>query len=291
MHAWIALALMTPLVQQPDAETRIVEYLRDSVEQGRRVEPSQLVNEVFTTPEEMAAVGRLYDTFFKVPMFLVQYQSSIGEIPTLGEIAEQFAFNGPETADVILALMEADPRVPRFFERGGDGEITSIDPQPVIDHPQFGQAIERTLTGWEGRSMPGFATETFDGRPFASDDIVGTPHMIYVWFSNCPPCVQTGPLLVELDEEYRETDFEIVAANADRYLELPYDDRMRADYVERLGMEFTQTYLTTEMHDSFGGVSIFPTMFFIDRDGTVLRHFLNFQEKDVLAEAIEATLE
>ena len=291
MHAWIALALMTPLVQQPDAETRIVEYLRDSVEQGRRVEPSQLVNEVFTTPEEMAAVGRLYDTFFKVPMFLVQYQSSSGEIPTLGEIAEQFAFNGPETADVILALMEADPRVPRFFERGGDGEITSIDPQPVIDHPQFGQAIERTLTGWEGRSMPGFATETFDGQPFASDDIVGTPHMIYVWFSNCPPCVQTGPLLVELDEEYRETDFEIVAANADRYLELPYDDRMRADYVERLGMEFTQTYLTTEMHDSFGGVSIFPTMFFIDRDGTVVRHFLNFQEKDVLAEAIEATLE
>ncbi len=291
MHAWIALALMTPFVQQPDAETRVVEYLRDSVEQGRRVEPSQLVNEVFTTPEEMAAVGRLYDTFFKVPMFLVQYQSSSGEIPTLGEIAEQFAFNGPETADVILALMEADPRVPRFFERGGDGEITSIDPQPVIDHPQFGQAIERTLTGWEGRSMPGFATETFDGRPFASDDIAGTPHMIYVWFSNCPPCVQTGPLLVELDEEYGETDFEIVATNADRYLELPYDDQTRADYVERLGMEFTQTYLTTEMHDSFGGVSIFPTMFFIDRDGTVVRHFLNFQEKDVLAEAIEATME
>ena len=291
MHAWIALALMTPFVQQPDAETRVVEYLRDSVEQGRRVEPSQLVNEVFTTPEEMAAVGRLYDTFFKVPMFLVQYQSSSGEIPTLGEIAEQFAFNGPETADVILALMEADPRVPRFFERGGDGEITSIDPQPVIDHPQFGQAIERTLTGWEGRSMPEFATETFDARPFASDDIAGTPHMIYVWFSNCPPCVQTGPLLVELDEEYGETDFEIVAANADRYLELPYDDQTRADYVERLGMEFTQTYLTTEMHDSFGGVSIFPTMFFIDRDGTVVRHFLNFQEKDVLAEAIEATME
>ncbi len=291
MHVWIALALMTPFVQQPDAETRIVEYLRDSVEQGRRVEPSQLVNEVFTSPEDRAAVGRLYDTFFKVPMFLIQYQSSSGEIPTLREIADQFAFNGPETADVILALMEADPRLPRFFERGADGEIASISVQPVLDHPQFGQVIERNITGWDGRSMPGFATETFDGRPFASDDIAGTPHMIYVWFSNCPPCVQTGPLLVELDEEYRETDFEIVAANADRYLELPYDDQMRADYVERLGMEFTQTYLTTEMHDSFGGVSIFPTMFFIDRDGTVVRHFLNFQEKDVLAEAIEATLQ
>lgn len=291
MHAWIALALLTPFFQQPDAETRIVEYLRNSVEQGQLVEPSQLVNEIFTSPEEMAAIGRLYDTFFKVPMFLVQYQSSSGEVPTLQEIADQFAFNGPETADVILALMQADPRLPRFFERGADGEIASISVQPVLDHPQFGQVIERTLTGWDGRSMPEFATETFDGLPLASGDLAGTPHMIYVWFSNCPPCVQTGPLLVELDEEYRETDFEIVAANADRYLELPYDDQMRADYVERLGMEFTQAYLTTEMHDSFGGVSIFPTMFFVNREGTVVRHFLNFQEKDVLAEAIEATLE
>jgi thiol-disulfide isomerase/thioredoxin len=280
------------LSQQPaDPETRIVEYLRNSLEEGRVVEVSELVNDVFTTPEERAELDRLYDTFFKVPMFLVQYQTRTGEVPTLSQIAEQFAFNGPETADVILDLMAADPRLPRFFDRDSTGEITAISVQPVLNHPQFGQAIERSIAGWDGRAMPEFETVDFEGQPFSSADVAGKPYMVYVWFSNCPPCVQTGPLLVELDGEYADDGFEIVAANADRYLSLPYDDQMRADYVERLGMEFTLAYLTPEMHDAFGGVSIFPTMFFVDRSGTVVRHFVNFQEKDVLADAIEAALD
>jgi thiol-disulfide isomerase/thioredoxin len=291
MQAWFALALATLFVQQPDPETRIVEYLRESIEQQRLIEVSDLVNEVFTTPEERATLDRLYDTFFKVPMFLVQYQANSGEIPSLQQIADQFAFNGPDTADVILGLMAADPRLPRFFERDAGGEITSISVQPVLDHPQFGQAIQRTLTGWIGQPMPEFTTETFDGMPVTPAGVAGTPYMVYVWFSNCPPCVQTGPLLVELYEEYGDTDFEIIATNADNYLELPYDDQMRADYVQRLGMEFTLAHLTEQMHDSFGGVSIFPTMFFVDRGGTIVRHFVNFQEKDILADAIEATLE
>jgi thiol-disulfide isomerase/thioredoxin len=291
MHTWLAFALMTLMVQQPNAETKIVDYLRDSIEQGRLVEVSELVNDVFTTPEERAALGRLYDTFFKIPLFLVQYQNSAGEPPTLRQIADQYVFNGPETANVILNLMAADPRLPRFFERDASGEITSISVQPVLDHPQFGQAIERSITGWEGRQIPDFVTETFDGSPFTSDDIAGTPHMVYVWFSNCPPCLQTGPLLVELFDEYKDTGFEIMAANADKFLELPYDDQVRSDYVNRLGMDFTLAHLTSEMHEAYGGVSIFPTMFFVDRDGTVLRHFVNFQEKEILAEAIEATLE
>jgi thiol-disulfide isomerase/thioredoxin len=291
MHTWFVFALMTLLVQQPDPETRIVEYLGDSIEQGRRIEVSDLINDVFTTPEERAALSRLYDTFFKIPMFLVQYQISSGQTPSLQQIADQFAFNGPRTSDVILRLMAADPRLPRFFERDAAGEITSISVQPVLDHPQFGQAIERSIAGWEGRPIPEFTTETFDGNAFTSADLSGTPHMVYIWFSNCPPCVQTAPLLVELYEEYRDSGFEIMAANADRFLELPYDDQMRADYVERLGMEFKLAYLTPEMHEAYGGVSIFPTMFFVARDGTILRHFVNFQDREVLAEAIEATLE
>ncbi len=291
MQTWFVLALAPVVAQQPGPEARIVEYLRESIEQRRQIEVSDLVNDVFTAPEERATLDRLYDTFFKVPMFLVQYEAATGELPSLRQIAEQFAFNGPETADVILALMAADPRIPAFFERDDSGEIVSLRVEPVLEHPQFGQAIERTLTGWAGRPMPAFATETFDGTPLASADMQGTPHMVYVWFSNCPPCVRTGPLLVELYEEYGDTDFEIVAANADRYLELPYDDRTRAEYARDLGIEFVLAHLTTEMQEAFGGVSIFPTMFFVDRDWTIVDHFVNFQEKEVLAEAIEATLE
>ena len=291
MHIWFVLALTTLLAQQPNPESRIVEYLKDSLEQGRRVEVSDLVNDVFTTPEERAAISRLYDTFFKIPMFLVQYQSNSNVIPSLQQISDQFAFNSPDTADVILQLMEADPRIPRFFERDVNGEITRISVEPVLQHPQFGQAIERSIAGWEGQTIPDFITETFDGSMVTSEDFTNKPYMLYIWFSNCPPCIQTGPLLVELYEEYRNSGFDILAANADRFLELPYDDQMRAEYVMRLGMEFKLAYLTSEMHAAYGGISIFPTMFFVDREGTILRHFVNFQEKEILSEAIESILE
>ena len=37
-------------------------------------------------------------------------------------------------------------------------------------------------------------------------------------------------------------------------------------------------------------MSVFPTMFFVDRKGTVVRHFVNFQEKATLEEAIRAAM-
>ncbi len=301
MHEYLktaiaAAALVAGCSSPPDVpaestpESRVVSYLEENIESGRMVEVSELVNDVFTSPEDREAVNRLYDSFFRIPVFLVQFEDGTGELPTLDQIAEQFAFEGPATADVILSLMESDPRLPRFFERDAEGELIALEVQPVLDHPQFGREIERSIAGWEGRRMPTFTAETFDEEQIASTDLDGSAYMVYVWFSNCPPCLETSPLLVELDREYGDRGFQIVALNADRYLELPYDDAMRRGYVESVGMDFEQAYLTAETHDAFGGVSIFPTMFFVDESGTVVRHFVNFQERDVLESAVEAVL-
>ena len=292
MRMWLALALLTSLMQQPDAETRIINYLQDNLEPGQRIIISDLVNDVFTTPEERIALDGLYNTFFKIPMFLVQFQTSSGRVPTLQEISEQFVFEVDGQADVMLRIMEADPRIPSFFERDPTtGELTSLDVEPIRDHPQFGRAIERTIAGWEGNAIPPFSIETFGGDSITSASLAGKAHMIYIWFTNCPPCVETAPLLVELYDQYRSAGFEIVAANADRLLELPYDDEVRHEYVEKLGIEFTTAYLSEEMQTALGGITVFPTMFFVDREGVIVRHFMNFQEKGVLDEAIRAALD
>ena len=292
MHTWFALGLMALLFQQPDTEARIIEYLKNNLQPNQRVVISDLFNDVFTSPEEQATLDRLYNTFFKIPLFLVQYQTSTGKVPSLQEISEQFNFDVPGEADVILRVMEADPRVPRFFERDPDtGEIMSLDVEPIRSHPQFGTAIERTIAGWEGAPIPAFSMEAFDGSTVTSDRVAGTPHMVYVWFTNCPPCVQTAPLLVELYREYADSGFEIIGANADRFLELPYDDQMRADYVEDLGIEFPMLHLSDEMQRAYGGVTVFPTMFFVDKDGVIVEHFVAFQEKDILESAIQRALE
>jgi thiol-disulfide isomerase/thioredoxin len=290
MHQWLGLALISMLLQSADPETKIVDYLKANVVPGKPVVVSEL-NKVFTAPEEQKVLNRLFNTFFKIPMFVVQYNTSTKKIPTLQELSEQFQFKVPGEADVMLRIMESDPRVPKFLTRDAkSGEITAIDVQRVTAHPQFGRILERTIAGWEGKPEPPFSIQAYDGKTLASEELAGTPHMVYIWFTNCPPCVKTSPLLAELFSKYSAQGFKIIGANADKLLELPYDDKVRADYVSTLGIKFTMAYLNPKMQNDYGGVSVFPTMFFVDKNGIIVKHFVNFQEKATLEAAIQSAL-
>jgi thiol-disulfide isomerase/thioredoxin len=161
----------------------------------------------------------------------------------------------------------------------------------ILAHPRFGKALERTITGWEGKPAPAFATTTYDGSPFSSDSLAGKPFLVYFWFTGCPPCVRTSPLLAELDRAYAAKGFQIVALNADRLLELPTTDEDRTAYAKKHGWAFTLAHVTPGVQEAYGAVSVFPTFFFVDRKGTVVRHFVNFQEKAVLEEAAKVALE
>jgi thiol-disulfide isomerase/thioredoxin len=291
MHKLIGLAMVALLFQTPDAERRIIEYLKANVVPGRPVVVSDLYNNVFKTPEEQKVLDRLFNTFFKIPMFIVQYNAGTGRIPTLQEISEQFNFTVPGEADVILRVMEADPRVPKFMERNPKtGEIARVDIDTIKASRQFGAAIERTITGWEGKEAPPFDVKTYDGKPVTSQDVAGRPHLIYFWFTNCPPCVKSSPILATLDARYTPRGFRIIGVNADRVLELPYDDKVRSEYSRKYGFKFTTAHLTPQMQQSYGGVSVFPTMFFVNKAGVIVKHFVNFQDQATLETAIQAAL-
>lgn len=287
-----ALAVLLAAPQAPPAEARVVEYLKANVKPGQPVVVSELYNTVFTGPEERAALNRLFNTFFKIPLYLAQHQKAAGKPPTLAEVSEQFRFQVPGQADVMLRVMESDPRMPKFIARdAATGEITGVDVEKILAHPKFGKALERTITGWEGQPAPAFATTTYDGKPLASEALAGTPHLLYFWFTGCPPCVRTSPLLAELDQAYAAKGFRIVGLNADRVLEIPTSDEDRAAYAKRNGWAFTLAHMTPEAQEAYGAVSVFPTLFFVDRKGTVVKHFVNFQAKAVLEEAIRVALQ
>jgi thiol-disulfide isomerase/thioredoxin len=288
----LALAVLLAAPQSPPAEARVVEYLKANVKPGQPVVVSELYNTVFTGPEERAALNRLFNTFFKLPLYMAQHQKAAGKPPTLAEISEQFRFQVPGQADVMLRVMESDPRMPKFIARdAATGEITSVDVEKILAHPKFGKALERTITGWEGQQAPAFATTTYDGKPLASEALAGTPHLLYFWFTGCPPCMRTSPLLAELDKAYAAKGFRIVGLNADRVLEIPTSDEDRAAYAKRNGWAFTLAHMTPEAQEAYGAVSVFPTLFFVDRKGTVVKHFVNFQEKAALEEAIRVALQ
>ncbi len=291
MKLWTAALLLAALLQQPDAETRVINYLKANVKPGQPVIMADLVNKVFNAPDERQALQRLYNTFFKIPGAIVEFQARTKRIPTLKELSEQFAFKVPGEMDVILRIMESDPRIPKFMTRNPrTGEITKIDVAVIKADPNFGKAVERTIAGWEGRQAPPFTLAQFSGQTLNSTALAGQPYMVYFWFSNCPPCVQTTPTLVKLYNKYSAQKFRIVAPNADRVLELPYADSVRTNYVKAQGIQFTTGHLTPAMQQAYGEVTLFPTMFFVNRQGKIVKHLVSLQTEATLEAAIRETL-
>jgi thiol-disulfide isomerase/thioredoxin len=269
------------------AEERIVAYLKENAVPGRPLVVSTLFNEVFTSPVERRALNRLFNTFFKIPLFVAQFQKARGKAPTLAELSEQFAFAVPGQADVLLRVMETDPRVPRFLKRDPKtGEILGADVDAILAHPRFGKSLERTITGWEGNPAPAFSATGFDGTEVSLAKLLGRPFVVYFWFTNCPPCVTTAPKLVEMSKKYESRGVAFVGLNADRLLELDTTDEDRAAYLAKIGMTFPQAHATADVQNAFGGVSVFPTIFVVDKDGVVARHLVNAPEAKALDAAI-----
>src|SRR5262245_42545390 len=80
-----------------DPETRVVDYLNKNVTPGKPVLVTELLENVFTTPEEQKAVKRLYDSTFELPAFVAMTQKKTGKIPTLMDITTHFNFQVPGT--------------------------------------------------------------------------------------------------------------------------------------------------------------------------------------------------
>src|SRR5262245_57132150 len=180
MSKWIAAMLMTALLVQADAETRIINYLKANVQPGKPVIVSDLVNNVFKTPEERQVLQRLFNSFFKIPLATVQFYTRTKRIPTLQELSDQFQFKVPGEMDVILRIMESDPRVPKFMERNPrTGEITKIDIAAIQADRRFSQALERTIAGWEGKAAPSFSVKSFSGQEVNSAPLLEQPHLLY----------------------------------------------------------------------------------------------------------------
>ena len=291
----VPFMLALALAQAPpsaDPETRIVEYLKANVKPGQRVVVSELYNNVFSAPEERVALNRLFNTFFKIPLYAAQYQKGDGKPPTLAELSEQFRFAIPGQADVMLRIMESDPRVPKFLKRNAEsGEIESVDVDAILKNPRYGKLLERTITGFEGKPASAFTLLAYDGSPVVSEKLAGTAYLVYFWFTNCPPCVKTAPLLVELDKQYRGKGVRILGVNADRVLEVGATDEDRSAYAKKNQIAFTLAHMTPEMQEAYGQVSVFPTLFFVDKKGTIVKHLVNFHEKAALEAAIKLALE
>jgi thiol-disulfide isomerase/thioredoxin len=76
-----------------------------------------------------------------------------------------------------------------------------------------------TLLAKDGPSIgdvaPQFQGTTLKGEKFDLADFQGKVILIDFWASWCGPCRQELPYLIELQQKYKNSDFEIIAVNID----------------------------------------------------------------------------
>jgi peroxiredoxin len=95
---------------------------------------------------------------------------------------------------------------------------------------------------------------------------------------------------VALNRNFAARGLSIVGANADRLLGLSYDDELRQRYIKEQGVNFPVVHWTKESDSAYGGISIFPTLFLIDRKGVIIHHWVGFVPTEDLRSAVSEAL-
>lgn len=287
----LVLWLGPTVLGQSSVESRVLGEIRAMMqESGGRVTFSELHNDPRWGNEEKIFLGRLYEIFFEIPGLLKHQFEANGEVPLREDLAAQFGIS-KTSVELLLTVMEQDSRVPPLFQRDSKSrEISSLE---LVNIDAFlarrGDSVK--ITQWEGQQLPSFRLTAFDGQSLSDGDLKGTESLIYFWFSGCPPCVRIAPLLVQLDREYRPKGLRIVGFNADQVLGIEISDGSRNSYLEKTDTTYTNVHLDNETRRAFGNVNIYPMLFFVDSQGTIKRHLVNFQDLPTLQAAAQATIE
>ena len=282
---------LAPLLAQSTAEEKVLQSVQQMMQSDDgTVIFSELYNDDRFSSEEKAFLGRLYEIFFQIPLFLKSEYESTGEIPTRIHIASGFGIT-PQSVDLLLTVMESDPRMPTLFERSSlSREIESLQLGNIEAFIQS-RGSDVKVTPWEGQTLPEFELTSFQNEKISSHDLAGKSVLIYFWFTGCPPCIRIAPTLADLDRRYSASNFQVIGFNADQVIGINATDQQRKTYLQESNLHFANLHLDQATRERFGNVNVFPTLFFVASDGTIFRHMINYQDRETLESIIKALTE
>ena len=126
--------------------------------------------------------------------------------------------------------------------------------------------------------------ETVDGEKFTLESRKGKVVLVNLWGIWCVPCKQEMPHLIELQEKYKDQNFEIVGLNiGDENAEKESAENIKT-FAEKMKLNYTLAWADDQVYMDFLKLSKFqgvPQSFLIDRDGRLNGVFLGGGQKTV----------
>lgn len=137
--------------------------------------------------------------------------------------------------------------------------------------------------------VPNFTWFNADGKKVSFAEFSkGRPVLINFWATWCGPCVRETPDLVELHNELKDQGALFIGISADLG-----DDAME------LVTEFTARYKVPyqivvdnngDLQKAFGGLRGYPTTFYVDKNGKIVKRLLGLQSKQKFADEFKSIL-
>ena len=140
-----------------------------------------------------------------------------------------------------------------------------------------------------GPTAPDFSLKDLSGKTVTLEQYRGKVVLLDFWATWCPPCRMTIPMLIELQDKYREKGLVILGISID-------DPQQVADKDLRYFVKMTKInypvlrFNQKVMKDYFEGerVSV-PTMFVVDRNGKIIDMIVGYAP-DPLKKSLAAVM-
>ncbi|MGA7575691.1 MAG: TlpA disulfide reductase family protein [Terriglobales bacterium] len=136
-----------------------------------------------------------------------------------------------------------------------------------------------------GNLAPDFELPTLDGKNLKLSDLRGKAVLLNFWATYCGPCKDEMPWFVELQNEFGPQGFQIVG--------VAMDDASNEDiakFAKQMGVNYPILIGKESVGQSYGGVSVLPTTFFLDRDGRLIAREFGLRSRSDFVDDIKRAL-
>lgn len=138
----------------------------------------------------------------------------------------------------------------------------------------------------QGKPAPDFSLASLDGKATLKlSDFHGKAVLLNFWATWCEPCKIEMPWFVELQKEYGPQGFQILG--------VAMDDASTEDiaaFAKEMGVNYPILLGKESVGQSYGGVGVLPTTFFVDRDGRIIAREFGLQSRSVFVDHIRKAL-
>jgi thiol-disulfide isomerase/thioredoxin len=126
-----------------------------------------------------------------------------------------------------------------------------------------------------GKPAPNFTLTTLSGKKVSLADYKGKAVQLNFWATWCAPCKIETPWLIELEKQYSPQGFEILGVSFDDLDKddpklLAKDKAEVAKGVEQLKISYPVLLDGDSIAKAYGDTDVYPTSYFIDKNGTIV---------------------